>query len=320
MSDEKRQQLDSAADPIENLLLFEALNSLISKKNSEHLTPLRPLIDAIFARLLAVAPDRGRVVAALKAAHDALQANGIKDRPSQEKDSNLETTLRGKQLVVDRLLADRGTDEAHKEFASLLSPTFLWELSQALILRFSSSPPDFSRVVAALRSVHNFQVNGREDPASYESTHQEFGKLETMLRQQQIAVDRLLGYRETDGDQRKPVLHALQQTLFLQCPKRGKTAGRFRCVNRTSNAALVDIRQRQPQDTEDGLPDEAIIKFEPIGRRLGPEEAGIFCVTVDLSGCQIVSAGRRETFADLYVSGELALKLFICVEIYDEQS
>ena len=319
MSDEKRQQLDSGTKPIENLFLFEALNSLISR-NSEHLTSLRPLIDAIFARLLGAASDRGRVVAALKAAHDALQANGIKDRPSQEKVSNLETTLRGKHIVVDRLLADRGTDEAPKEFASLLSPTFLWELSQALILCFSSSPPDFSRVVAALRSVHNFQVNGREDPARYESTHQEFGKLETMLRQQQIAVDRLLGYRETDGDQRKPVLHALQQTLFLQCPKRGKTAGRFRCVNRTSNAALVDIRQRQPQDTEDSLPDEAIIKFEPIGRRLGPEEAGIFCATVDLSGCQIVSAGRRETFADLYVSGELALKLFICVEIYDEQS
>ena len=109
MSDEKRQQLDSGTKPIENLFLFEALNSLISR-NSEHLTPLRPLIDAIFARLLAVAPDRGRVVAALKAAHDALQANGIKDRPSQEKVSNLETTLRGKHIVVDRLLADRGTE------------------------------------------------------------------------------------------------------------------------------------------------------------------------------------------------------------------
>ena len=320
MSDEKRQQLDSGTKPIENLFLFEALNSLISR-NSEHLTSLRPLIDAIFARLLAAAPDRGRVVAALKAAHDALQANGIKDRPSQEKVSNLETTLRGKQHCRRSLTCrPRHRRSAQRVCFSPVSYIFVGAQSGANFALFVfTSGSQSGRSGTQVCSQH-FQVNGRGDPASYEFTHQEFGKLETMLRQQQIAVDRLLGYRETDGDQRKPVLHALQQTLFLQCPKRGKTAGRFRCVNRTSNAALVDIRQRQPQDTEDGLPDEAIIKFEPIGRRLGPEEAGIFCATVDLSGCQIVSAGRRETFADLYVSGELALKLFICVEIYDEQS
>jgi hypothetical protein len=249
-----------------------------------------------------------------------LQANGREDQLSQEKLSNPEATLRAKQILVDPLFADRSIHESHREFASSLFPLFLWELSQTLILRFLSSTPDLSRIVAALRSVHNdFQVDGRGDRAVYETTHHKFRKLETTLREQQIAVDRLLGCRETLGNPRKPVLHALQQTLFLQCPQRGKTAGRFRCVNRTGKAALVDIRPRRFQDTEGGLPHEAIVTFTPNGRRLVPEEAGIFCATVDLSGCQAVSAGTLETLADLYVGGELTLKLFIRVEVYEEQ-
>ncbi len=337
MPNKIRQDLDSGADQFTSVLsAVSALNNIINLgKNSLSDTPninlhtflagqpqsLGALAEAIFSRLLAAAPDRGQVVAALKAAHNALQANRREDQPSQEKASNREATLRTKQILGDRAFADRGTDGAHQGFASPLSPIFLWELSQAPILPFLSLTPDLSRVVAALRSIHNgLQVNGRESRASYETTHRQFHKLETTLREQQIAVDHLLGYRATGGEPRKPVLHALQQTLFLQCPQWGKTAGRFRCVNRTGKAALVHIRPRRSQDTEGGLPDEAIVTFRPNGRRLAPEEAGIFCATVDLSGCQTVSAGRLETLADVYVGGELTLKLFICIEIYDERS
>jgi len=271
------------------------------------------LAEVIFSRLLDAAPNRGRVVAALKAAHDVLQGNGREDQPSQGKVSNLEATLRSKQILVDR--------STNQEPTSPLSPIFLWELGQARIFPFLSLTPDLSQIVAALRSIHNnFQVNGREDRASYETTHRKFRKLETTLREQQVAVDRLLGYRVTDGDSRKPALHALQQTLFLQCPQQGKTAGGFRCVNRTGKSALVDIRARRSQDTDAGLPAKAIITFEPNGKRLEPEEAGIFFATVDLSDCQTVSAGTLETFADVYVSDKLALKLFIRLEIYDEQA
>jgi hypothetical protein len=164
-------------------------------------------------------------------------------------------------------------------------------------------------------------VDGKEDRTTYEMTNRKFRELEATLRQQQIAVDRLLG---SDGSTRdeppKRVLRALQQTLFLQCPQRGGTAGRFRCVNKTGKPAYVDIRARKCPGAETSLPDEAIVVFEPNGKRLEPQEAAIFRAIVDLSHCQNAAAETLETFADVYLSDELTLKLFICVEVYDDQS
>ena len=68
---------------------------------------------------------------------------------------------------------------------------------------------------------------------------------------------------------------------FLECPQGGKTAGRFRCVNKTGGPAYVDIRARACRGREAGPLDQVVIGFEPAGRRLEPQEAAIFSAVID---------------------------------------
>ena len=197
----------------------------------------------------------------------------------------------------------------------------LWELGKALFLSPLTSTPDFAPLVERLRSIHNAsRNNGRGDGAHCEKTHRTFSELETKLREQSEAVDRLLGSRNSREVRGKAVLHALQQTLFLQCPQGGKTAGRFRCVNKTGKSAVVDIRARRCSGPDGILQDEATIDFEPNGRRLEPEETGLFRAVIDMSNCRNPVAQPLEIGADVYVGGELTLKLFVNVEVYVESA
>jgi hypothetical protein len=205
---------------------------------------------------------------------------------------------------------------AGQMFPSL--PAFLAELSKALPNSITPNP-DLTQTVKALKSVHEaFQSNAREDRGGHENTYREIRELEAKLREQSTAVDHLLGQRSGEPGS-KAVLRAFQQALFLQCPQGGRTAGRFRCVNRTGKPAYVDIRPRSCRGAEASLEDQAIVEFAPTNRRLEPQEAGLFCASVDLSRCQHVRGETLEIDADVYLSGELALKLFISVEVYDEQ-
>jgi len=197
----------------------------------------------------------------------------------------------------------------------------LWELGKALFLSPLTSTPDFAPLVERLRSIHNASRNNeRGVKAHREKTHSTFFELESKLRDQSEAVDRLLGSRNSREMRGKAFLHALQQTLFLQCAQGGKTAGRFRCVNKTGKPAVVDIRARRCSGPDGVLPDEATIDFEPNGRRLEPGETGLFRAVIDMSDCRNPVAQPFEIGADVYVGGDLTLKLFVSVEVYVESA
>src|SRR4029079_9385266 len=90
------------------------------------------------------------------------------------------------------------------------------------------SDTDFTEIVEALRAIYTgSQVNSQKPR---HGPHQKFRDLEERWQAHSIEMDRLLGNGTTAE---RPVLHAFQQTLFLQCPRAGKTAGRFRCINQT---------------------------------------------------------------------------------------
>jgi hypothetical protein len=212
-----------------------------------------------------------------------------------------------------------GDDQRRAEPSFSSPPMFLSDLVRATFLTTTANP-DLSPQIEALKSVHGaFESAARKRREISIKSHRKIQELEAALREQSAAVDDILGHRS--GEQpHNAALAAFQQTLFLQCPRGGRTAGHFRCVNRTDSPAGVDVRVRSMPGAEAGLEDQAMLSFEPASHRLAPQQAATFRASVDLSRCQHVRDAALEFNADVYLRGQLALKLFICVEIYDDQS
>jgi hypothetical protein len=103
----------------------------------------------------------------------------------------------------------------------------------------------------------------------------------------------------------------------VQSASRGKTAARFRVVNRTGKCSFVNFRPRFA--AESGMP-EAALTFEPNSLHLEAGQATICKAVIDLSRCPDSANKALEMGADIYLNTELTLKLFICVEVYDEDA
>ena len=188
-------------------------------------------------------------------------------------------------------------------------------LSETLLFRKIGPPPDFKPIVEALRCFHTaFQ---KDAGTKHNQVYSEFEALESTLRKQSAAVDRRLRQSATSQTTSKAFLHAVQQTLFVQCASRGKTAARFRVVNRTSKSSFVNFHPRFA--AESGMP-EAVLTFEPNSLHLEAGQAAICKAVIDLSRCPDGANKELEMGADIYLNTELTLKLFICVEAYDEDA
>jgi len=170
---------------------------------------------------------------------------------------------------------------------------------------------DFRPLVEVLRCIHQ-AASEREIGGSHENIHQPLQDLEAKLREHTTTVEQLLASSESD----QPILHALQQTLFLQCPRGGRTAGQFRCINRTGTAARVDIRSHGAVGDDDPR-NEPIVTFEPTNQRLEPEESCLVRATVDLANCPNAGNKSIEICSDIYLNNKITLRLVICVDIYD---
>lgn len=171
---------------------------------------------------------------------------------------------------------------------------------------------DFTAVVEVLRHIHE-TTSGIEHWGSHDDIIRPIRELEEKLRQHASAVDRLLDSK----DSKKPFLSVFQQTLFLQCPRGGKSAGQFRCVNRTGKPVRSDIRSRGCIGGTSDSCYEPSLTFEPNNQWLEPEESGIVRAIVDLTTYPNASDEQIQMCADIYLDEKLSLKLFICVEVYD---
>lgn len=222
--------------------------------------------------------------------------------------------LLGPAFSILNIVANASETGSSNPSASAATP-ILWALSKS-VSRPELSAHDFGPIVESLRRFHQ-AASGVDDRISHKKIHQPLREIETKLREQATAVDRLLAFSSSD----RPFLHALQQTLFLQCPRGGKTAGRFRCVNRTGAPALVDIRARRAlAGADESCKSEPAVTFEPTNQRLEPEESATFCVIVDLAQCPNAGEKPIQICADIYLNSELTLKLFVCVEVYDSET
>jgi hypothetical protein len=193
--------------------------------------------------------------------------------------------------------------------------SLLWLLSETLLFGKIGSTPDFKPIVEALRSFH--AASQKQMRANHDQVYSEFEALESTLRKQSAAVDRRLRQSATSQTTSKAFLHAVQQTLFVQCACRGKTAARFRIVNRTGKSSSVNFCPRFT--AESGMP-EAALTFEPNSLYLEAGQAATCKAIIDLSRCPDSANKAFEMGAEIYLNTELTLKLFICVEVYDEDA
>lgn len=200
----------------------------------------------------------------------------------------------------------------------LSGATILPLLARSLLMSPLDSAPDFSSVIEVLKSIHGRANSNGNKASGPERIHRLLQDLETGLRDQSAAVDRLLGYNSSSKDTaNESVIHALQQTLFLQCPKQGKTAGHFRVANNTGRSGEVHFRV-YPSHTPEIGSTGAVMTFDPSSARLESKDAMIFRVLVDLSTVQEIVPDHLEFGADIHLNDELMLKLFMFIEVYDE--
>jgi hypothetical protein len=136
----------------------------------------------------------------------------------------------------------------------------LWLLTDSLIFGKMDLAIGFKPMVAALKSFH--AAVQKDIITNHAHVYSEFESLESTLRRQSAAVDRRLGQSAKSQTTPKGFVHAVQQTLFVQCANRGKTAARFRVVNRTGKSSVVDFR---PRFVAEACMPEAALIFEPNG-------------------------------------------------------
>jgi len=149
----------------------------------------------------------------------------------------------------------------------------------------------------------------------YSALRNRLEQFEQDARQHAAAVDRFLNRASSTAGQRDGTVPS-QETLYLQCQRAGRTAGRFRCVNRRRHRASVTLSPRP--FTINGVPQTAapIIGVRPDSFALAPGAWAVLTVEVDLGSCPDL-LDNLQTSIDLHMNNAIALKIWIEIDIYD---
>jgi hypothetical protein len=159
---------------------------------------------------------------------------------------------------------------------------------------------------------------GSEDGAArqYSALRDRFDRLERNVRQHAVTVDRLL-----NPDSPPPGMPAsaapYQETLYLQCARGGRTAGRFRCMNRRNRRTSVTSALRPFR--MNGLPQAAapMLTIRPGSFALDAGASEIIAVEVDLGPCPDLVDSNLQTSIDLHMNDAVALKIWIEIHVYE---
>jgi hypothetical protein len=152
--------------------------------------------------------------------------------------------------------------------------------------------------------------------ALYEALEERIRQTEAATLAHHAAVDRLVRRAEGGGvNAARPAL--VQETVYLQCARGGRTAGRFRCINRADAAVRARVRPGAITAPGGGRVKGAAITVSPRACALGPGEPGIITVALDLRRCATVASARLESCINVELDGACALKVWVVVDLYD---
>jgi hypothetical protein len=169
---------------------------------------------------------------------------------------------------------------------------------------------DLARLLAPVSDA----ATGSGDRAvrQYSELRGRFDRIERDVRQHAMTVDRLLNRASPT-----PGAAAYQETLYLQCPRGGRSAGRFRCVNRRERRTSVTSSLRP--FTMNGVPQAAapMLTIRPGSFALDSGASEIISVEVDLAACPDLVDGDLQTSLDLHMNGAITLKIWIEIHVYE---
>lgn len=110
-----------------------------------------------------------------------------------------------------------------------------------------------------------------------------------------------------------------QETLYLQCVRGGRAAGRFRCLNRRAQRTAITTTLRPFTIDARPVAMAPSLTIRPGGFVLEAGAAAIVAVELDFASCPDLVASPLQTSIDLLMDDAVALKIWIEVEVYDAQ-
>ena len=173
--------------------------------------------------------------------------------------------------------------------------------------------PDLSHILTAVSLLQSAAKGVVPTPSSYDEVRRYFLDFQTQLRRQKLAIESLVG--KTFEASALPSAPVFQQSLHLRCPRDGRTAGRFRCVNRTDRRTTVTIASEPFLGDATGPLEGATITATPATCALDPQESQTFIVDVDFSTCSKGPDREAGAAIEIAMDGELAMKVWIAVEL-----
>jgi hypothetical protein len=175
--------------------------------------------------------------------------------------------------------------------------------------------PDLSHILTAVALLQQATKGVVPPPSSYDEVRRYFLDFQTQLRRQKLAIESLVGKTfDASAGTAAPIF---QQTLHLRCPRGGRSAGRFRCVNRTERRTTVAIASEPLLGDVTGSLNAATLAVTPSTCALEPEESRTFVVDVDFSACSQGPDRHAGGALEIVMDGEVAMKVWIAVEFDD---
>jgi hypothetical protein len=164
---------------------------------------------------------------------------------------------------------------------------------------------------------------GKSEPARssqanrYASLQGRFGELETELRRHAENVDRLLDRSDPASAEPSGVTFH-QQTLYLQCPSGGRSAGRFRCINRRVERMSVTSLVRPFTRNLEPLAAAPTLSLRPDSFVLSAGASEVITVEVDFGSCPELASGVLQTSIEVRKNDAMFVKIWIEVELYEQ--
>jgi hypothetical protein len=152
--------------------------------------------------------------------------------------------------------------------------------------------------------------------AGYARLREHFGEIERAARQHKESINREAERQRPAGATAARTAF-YQQTVYLQCEAGGRTAGRFRCINSSTERARVTSSLRSCTLNGDPLDAVPAITLCPGAFSLEPGAATIVAVEVDCTVCKALREGTIQTSVDLHMDDCLALKVWIEITLHE---
>jgi hypothetical protein len=108
-----------------------------------------------------------------------------------------------------------------------------------------------------------------------------------------------------------------QETLYLNCRRAGRTAGRFRCENALGREVEMRIVTRPFSIGREALTSPPKLLVSPAQLKLPADGSVVIAVQADLAPCPEISGHGLQTSLDLILDEALAIKLWIEIDIYE---